>query len=138
MTVPDDIVLNKASTIERCLLRVKDEHEHCPLLDNFTHLDALILNLERACQAAIDMAMHIIAKQHWGVPQGSADAFTILAKRGLISDELAKRLRGMVGFRNIATHEYQGLDISVVQYVIAQGKEDLVELCRQLGVSIKY
>jgi len=30
---------------------MKEEYESCPNLDNFTHVDALILNIERACQA---------------------------------------------------------------------------------------
>ncbi|GAG97860.1 unnamed protein product [marine sediment metagenome] len=48
----DDVLLNKASIIERCLSRVQQEYKVCPELDSFTHLDAIILNLERACQAS--------------------------------------------------------------------------------------
>jgi len=64
-----NILLNKGAIIERCLRRIRQEHEACPNLDDFTHLDALILNLERACQAAIDMAMHEVARRHLGMPQ---------------------------------------------------------------------
>ena len=31
------------------------------------HLDALTLNVERACQAAIDLAMHVVAAEHLGI-----------------------------------------------------------------------
>ena len=55
-TPPDDILLNKAAIIERCVRRMLEEASACPHLDDFTHVDALTLNIERACQAAIDMA----------------------------------------------------------------------------------
>ena len=34
------------------------------------------------------------------------EVFDILAERGLITKELAHRMKMMVGFRNIAMHEY--------------------------------
>lgn len=132
----DDILLNKAAILERCLKRVAEEQEACPELDNYTHVDAIILNLERACQATIDMAMHIVAIDRLGVPQGSADAFRLLAKAHKIPDDLAGKLKGMVGFRNIAIHEYQGLELDVLRYILTKGKYDLVEFCAQLGVKI--
>ena len=69
-----DILLNKGAIVERCIRRVREETEACPKFDNFTHLDALILNLERACQAVIDMAMHQVASRHLGMPQGASRA----------------------------------------------------------------
>jgi hypothetical protein len=45
---PDDVLLNKAAVIERCIRRLREEAQTCPNFDNFTHLDALTLNIERA------------------------------------------------------------------------------------------
>ncbi len=133
----DDILLNKAAIIERCLKRVAEEQTACPDLDNYTHIDAIILNLERACQASIDMAMHIVSVDRLGVPQGSADAFSLLEKANKIPADLARKLKGMVGFRNIAVHEYQGLELEVLRYILAKGKYDFVEFCAKLGVKIE-
>ncbi|MEW6428217.1 MAG: DUF86 domain-containing protein [Thermodesulfobacteriota bacterium] len=133
----DDIVLNKAAIIERCLRRIGEEYAACPELNNYTHLDAMILNIERACQAAIDMAMHFVAMRRLGIPQGSADAFALLARGGILDKELSLRLMGMVGFRNVAIHEYQGLDMEIVRYVLEKGLGDFVEFCRQIGVEIR-
>ena len=47
-TPPDDILLNKAAIIERCIRRLGEEARACPGYDNFTHIDALTLNIERA------------------------------------------------------------------------------------------
>ncbi|MFM7412654.1 MAG: type VII toxin-antitoxin system HepT family RNase toxin [Planctomycetota bacterium] len=101
-TPPDDILLNKAAIIERCVRRMLEEAGVCPQLDDFTHVDALTLNIERACQATIDMAMHVVADRHLGVPQSTADAFILLERAGLIGGPLAAALCGMVGFRNVA------------------------------------
>ncbi len=52
----DDVVLNKAATIERCLERVRDEYDgdgH-ELATDQRRQDALMLNLLWACETAID------------------------------------------------------------------------------------
>ena len=114
-TPPDDILLNKAAIIERCIRRIRDEAAAAPLFDDFTHLDALTLNIERACQATIDMAMHVVAERHLGVPQSTADAFVLLERAGLIDAPLSAALQGMVGFRNVAVHQYEQMDMGVLQ-----------------------
>ncbi|HEY52224.1 MAG TPA: DUF86 domain-containing protein [Caldilineae bacterium] len=133
----DDILLAKAAIIERCLRRVDAEYQDDPeRLEDFTYQDAIVLNLQRACQAAIDMAMHVVARDHLGAPASSAEAFDLLAKAGRIDAELAKRMRGMVGFRNIAVHEYQKLDLAILQAVIEHGGDDFVAFCAAFGLKI--
>lgn len=133
----DDIVLNKAGIMERCWRRVREEYAGDPArLSNQTTQDAIVLNLERACQAAIDVAMHVVAAEHLGVPQDSADGFDLLARAGRIPSQLAARLRGMVGFRNVAVHEYQKLDLTILRAVVETGGSDYVELCAALGARI--
>jgi uncharacterized protein YutE (UPF0331/DUF86 family) len=133
----DDVMLNKAAIIERCLRRVAEEYAGDPRrLTNATHQDAIILNLERACQAAIDLAMLVVAKDHLGVPQTSAQAFDLLAQAGRITPEMAKKMRAMVGFRNIAVHEYQTLNLEILQQVVEQSRKDWTEFCAALGLKI--
>ena len=88
--------------IERALRRVLEECSNNPILDNYTHIDVMTLNIERACQAAIDMALHIVAENHIGIPQSSADAFKLLLQKQIISERTAKTMVAMTGFRNIA------------------------------------
>ncbi|MEN8254387.1 MAG: DUF86 domain-containing protein [Verrucomicrobiota bacterium] len=135
-TFPDDILLNKAAIIERCIRRIKEEYAVAPQLDNPTHADALTLNIERACQAAIDMAMHLVAKQHLGIPQSSAEAFDLLDKASLITASLCKSLRAMTGFRNVAIHEYQELDTDILHYIAREGFQDFIRFCAALGLKI--
>ena len=101
-----------------------------------THLDALTLNIERACQAAIDLAMHKVSTDHLGVPQSSAEAFTLLGREGRLEPLLASRLAGMTGFRNIAVHQYQQLDTSIIHFIMKTGWQDLVTLCKSLNLNV--
>ena len=107
-----------------------------PSLSSYTHMDAMILNIERACQAAIDSSMHLIATQKMGIPKNSADAFTLMQGAGLITKELAKRLKAMTGFRNIAVHQYQDIDADILHYIAKSGWKDFVTLFNAIGVKI--
>ena len=123
----DDVLLNKAAIIERCLKRVNSLYlgYESMLEQDIDRQDAIILNLQRACEAAIDAAMYLVKIYKLGLPQSSADAFLLIDKQQLIVEPLTTRLRKMVGFRNIAIHEYQELNIDIVRNVIEKGSLDL-------------
>jgi uncharacterized protein YutE (UPF0331/DUF86 family) len=122
----DDVVLNKAATIERCLQRVLNEYagDKQNLVANQTKQDAIILNLQRACESAIDLAMYVVSQRKLGVPQDSRDAFAFLQTSGIIPADLATRMQHMVGFRNVAVHEYTRLNLDVVHAIITKQLED--------------
>jgi len=131
--MPDDVALNKLAIIERCLRRVAEEYQGQPArLENFTVQDSIVLNVQRACEAAIDMAMHVVAKRRLGVPQDARSAFELLAVERVIDRELAERMKLMVGFRNIAIHEYQQLQNGILQRILEERLADLPRLARQL------
>ena len=131
--MPDDVGLNKLAIIERCLRRVAEEYRGDPgRLDNFTIQDSVVLNIQRACEAAIDMAMHVIAARRLGVPQDARSAFDILSAERLIDRPLAERMKAMIGFRNIAVHDYQQLQVVILRKVVEERLEDLRTLGRVL------
>lgn len=133
---PDDVCRNKAAIIERSLRRMKEESAADPELESYTHIDAMTLNIERACQAAIDLALHLIAREHLGMPQNSADAFRLLSRAGLLADATARDMVAMTGFRNIAIHEYQALDLGVLRSIARDRWPSLVRFCDEAGVKI--
>ncbi len=83
------------------------------------------------------MAMHVVAERHLDVPQSNAEAFALLEKAGIIGQELSKSLRGMTGFRNIAVHQYEELDMDVLRWVVESGHRDWAKLGEVLGVRIR-
>lgn len=115
----NDVVLNKISIIERCVKRVRDEYDNDhENLKNFTKQDSIILNLQRACEASIDLAMHIVAEKKLGLPQSSREAFTFLESAGIIPTTIGKKMKAMVGFRNIAVHDYQEINLVILQKIV--------------------
>lgn len=103
----DDIILNKTAIIDRCIKRIKDEYAENEdnLYNDFTRQDSIILNLQRMCEACIDLAMHITGLKKLGLPQVSKESFDLLENAKIINKNLAVELKKMVGFRNIAVHD---------------------------------
>ena len=133
----DDVCFNKASIIERCLVRVFEEAQLDPGLSNWTHIDALVMNLERACQAAIDLAMHVVSRDRLGMPQNSAEAFVLLHQNGLLSEATTQHLAAMVGFRNVAVHAYQSLNMLIVRKIVEKHWHVFVDFARELGLRVE-
>ncbi|MDV7390756.1 DUF86 domain-containing protein, partial [Arthrospira platensis SPKY1] len=66
-----------------------------------------------------------IRRDRLGLPQSSRDVFTLLAQAGRIPKALADSMRRMVGFRNVAVHDYQRLQLPIVLSVIEDRLGDL-------------
>lgn len=121
----DDVILNKLSIIKRCLSRIHEEYDNRPEhLKNFTRQDAIVLNLERACQASIDLAMYLVAERQLGLPQTSRDAFGLLKEAGILDDGLTDRMQAMVGIRNLVVHQYQDIRPEILQKVLDDHLQD--------------
>ncbi|ANE54630.1 type VII toxin-antitoxin system HepT family RNase toxin [Methylomonas sp. DH-1] len=125
----DDVLLNKAATIERCVRRAREEYAADPagFIQNYTRQDAAILNIQRACEAALDMGQHLIRREKLGIPQSARDVFNLLAQGGWIELELAAGLKRMVGFRNIAVHDYQALQLPITVAIIEKHLDEFLQ-----------
>jgi len=127
------VILNKYSIIERCIKRIKEIYENNPEnLKDYNKQDAIVLNLQRACQATIDIAMYIISVKNIGIPQSKKGAYTVLEENNIITSEMAKNMRGMLGFRNIAVHEYQELDLDIIKSIIENHLQELLDFAREM------
>lgn len=130
--MPDDVLLAKAAIVENCLRRIREVYADTPdhLFKDWTRQDSILLNLERCCQAAIDAALRVVRLRQLGLPQESREAFVLMAKAGLLPEDLTRSLQAMVGFRNIAVHNYRELDLRVVQSILEREAEDLQRFAR--------
>lgn len=127
----DDILTNKAAIVERCVARVQEDFDENFATD-FTKQDAVILNLQRACHACIDMAAHVVKTKKLGVPQTSRELFTLLAQHQLICSPLSERLQGMVSFRNIAIHDYASLNLDIIVSIVGHHLGDFTDFSATL------
>ncbi|GKU84038.1 DUF86 domain-containing protein [Niallia sp. NCCP-28] len=128
-----DVILNKVSIIERCIKRIHEEYDKNPKnLENYTKQDSIVLNLQRACEATIDLAMHIVAEKKLGLPQNSRDAFSLLESEGILSPSLSGKMKAMVGFRNIAVHDYQEINLAILQKILDDHLVDFFEYTKTI------
>lgn len=124
----NDVILNKSEIIERCIDRIHEVYENNPdNLQDYTKQDSIILNIQRACEACIDLAMHLVSVSKMGIPQNSRSAFELLNNNSIISTELSEKMKAMVGFRNIAVHNYQVVNLQVVEMIIKNHLDDMLK-----------
>ena len=130
----DDVLLNKAASIERAVRRVREEHagDDSRLLSDQTRQDAIILNLQRACESSIDGAMHLVRVHRLGIPQDTREAFELLERATIVDAALADRMKKMVGFRNVAIHDYQKLNLDIVRRIVVDHLDDFLAFARLL------
>lgn len=117
----NETLLNKKISIERCLSQVEKYYAldtGTPFQTDYLRQDAVSMNLQRACELAIDMANHVIKVKKLGLPQDSRESFSLLHHGGLISVEQMRTLQSMVGFRNILVHEYRKLEVNILVKVV--------------------
>ena len=123
----DEVLLGKAEIIERCLQRIETEYRGSEneLETNFTKQDSILLNIQRMCEASIDAAMHMVRLHALGIPKDSRQAFTMLVKANLLDPQLGKHLEAMVGFRNIAVHNYTEINMDIVRSILNERLVDI-------------
>ena len=90
----------------------------------------MVLNLQRACEVTIDIAMYIISTRKLGIPQTKKEAFVKLEEHNIIPKELSTKLQKMIGFRNIAVHDYKQIDEDILSDVIENHLDDLITFAK--------
>ncbi|MFQ5454953.1 MAG: DUF86 domain-containing protein [Nitrospirota bacterium] len=125
--MPDkDVVLAKVAIIQRCMKRIKETTDLDPdSLDDIDKQDIFILNLQRAVQATIDLTLHIVASEGFGLSDTIKNNFKLLQNADIINDNLTHKMEAMVGFRNIAIHDYQAIDIGILKSILTKHLIDL-------------
>lgn len=122
----------KIATLVRCIERARSEREQAgaSFRTDYTRQDAAVLNVMRACEGAVDLANMLLRKRRLGLPGEMKQSFALLERDGLIPAALSGRLQKMIGFRNIAVHQYRTLDLAVVETVIDRNLDDLLDFAQ--------
>ncbi len=123
-----EVILTKIESIEKCVARIQEKiNSENYNIEDYDTQDIIVLNMQRACQQSIDLAMFLVAELKLGIPKDSVNAFEKLLEKNIITKELFLSMKGMVGFRNIAVHQYQKIDYGVVEYVAKNKLLDFLE-----------
>lgn len=127
--VERDVVVAKIALIDRAITRIRNVRGRKEL-EPIDAEELVILNLQRAAQAAIDLAAHVVSSEDWRLPDSLGENFEILAEQGVIPAELSESLRRMTGFRNVAVHTYEQIDPRIVEEIVNEHLDELRDLCR--------
>ncbi|WP_371818618.1 DUF86 domain-containing protein [Exiguobacterium sp. J14376] len=102
----NEILLQKQATIKRCIIRMNEVYNNdSKNLSDLTRQDSIILNLQRICQASIDMAMYVVSTRKLGLPKTSQDGIKLLEKVHFINSSLSTSLMNMMRYCTIAIHD---------------------------------
>ena len=132
----DPVVLaEKLEALRRCLARIESRRAQsaAALQQDADRQDIIALNLTRAVQLCVDMAMHVLVDTEQPAPRTMAESFEGLRAEGLIPADLAERMRRAVGFRNVAVHSYQAIDWAIVHTITHEGIDDFEAFARALA-----
>ncbi len=134
-----DVVLNKLESLRRCITRVQDKTPASPdlLSKDYDLQDIIVLNLERAVQACVDIGLHITSDLEVPVPDTMAETFINLNRAGILDVLTAERMTKAVGFRNTAVHAYQEMDWGIVYRIITEHLDDFRDFSRQIMKAVK-
>lgn len=64
--------------------------------------------------------------------QVKREAFILLEENNIIDSKMSKNMQGMVGFINIAVHDYKEIDEEILKDVIENHLNDLLDFARIL------
>ncbi len=138
--MPDrDIVLAKTAAIQRSLKRIKEVTALDPdSLDEWNSQDIFVLNLQRAIQSAIDLAAHVVAAESLGLADTIKGNFLLLEQANIIPKNLSQKMQAMVGFRNLAIHNYQEIDVAILKSILKKHLKDLEDFYSTILLHFKY
>lgn len=133
------VVEQKLESLRRCLVRIE---QRCPasarlLADDLDAQDIVSLNLTRAVQLCVDLAAHAIARREMPAPDTMGQAFDSLSQAGFIPEDLARRLKQAVGFRNLAVHNYDAIDWGIVHAICTHHLDDFRRYAALILASIE-
>jgi uncharacterized protein YutE (UPF0331/DUF86 family) len=127
MSVNPDIVRARCAEIDQALARLEELRSLSreELLGNQDFLDVACYRLLVAIEAALSLCFHVSAKRLKKIPEEYAGCFTNLQEAGLVSEELADRLRQMARFRNLLIHVYWKIDYGQMYELLQTRLDDL-------------
>ncbi|MFL0366069.1 DUF86 domain-containing protein [Pseudobacillus sp. 179-B 2D1 NHS] len=129
----NDVILNKIAIIERCIKRIYEEYNNTASnLEKNTQQESIILNLQRACGASVDLAMSVIADRKQCLPKNSHEAFNILEDQGIIPSSLSSKMKTLIEFGRSAAYEEQEVSPSDLERIIKNHLVDFMQFTKTI------
>ena len=101
--------------------------------EDFQAVDASLYELQTMLEAVSDIAMHVVTGANLGSPNSRPEAIEMLAKNGIIPQELAEKISQTVRMRNVIVHHYPSVNLRTVYDVIQNDLGDIVDFCAKIA-----
>jgi uncharacterized protein YutE (UPF0331/DUF86 family) len=88
--------------------------------------------VELAIEALLDAAAVLVSSQRFGLPESEESIVDLLVEKGVITQELGRKVKGMKGFRNILVHRYGRKEDRLVYAFLTQNLGDFAEFEAQV------
>lgn len=131
--VDADLLLKKAAFIRSCLRELRELGQLAQIRSDLREERFVVHTLQLACQAALDLASHVVSDQALGEPQTNRELFALLQQAGLIDADLAASMARLAGFRNVIVHGYERVSLDVVEDVVRYRLGDLEAFADQMA-----
>jgi len=129
-----DLIRRKLSRLNMYLERLKPILQK--KLEDYKSDFYLKFSTERLIQLIVECASdinnHVVVETENRPPEDYSVSFIKASDVGLISRELAERLKGSAGMRNILVHEYMDIDDEKVYNAIPLAIKDYREYIKQV------
>ncbi len=104
-------------------------------IDDFHYFGLAERYFQLAIQSIIDTVQLIVIEEGFKKPEDNHEAISILFSNNVLSEKLAEKLEGVVGFRNLLVHEYGKIDKFKLYDYLQNNIDDLVDFKKEI---IKY
>jgi len=88
--------------------------------------------LQLAIQVCMDIGSYLIGQLGLTAPDEPENVFVVLGREGIINRDLARRMVGMVRFRNILVHDYLEIDSHIVYHNLAGELDDFDQFSQEI------
>ena len=135
MAIDKERIISLIGEIEKALGILNDyrQMEKDEIIYDLKTLGGIKYYFILATEACVDICNHISAKEHLGIPESYSNCFEILSERGIISEELSKKLSNMAKFRNLLVHLYWKIDNERLYEILQKELGDFEEFIKQIS-----
>ena len=95
---------------ELAYLQARAAEDRAALQADAERLSGLKYRFVTTIEGVVNAAQHLCASEGWGPPKDNGDAVRLVGTHGVVDEQLAHRLVGAVGFRNLLVHQYAEID----------------------------
>lgn len=94
--------------------------------------DILDRRMQVTIETCIDIATHLAAGLELPRKERASDVFLLLGENEIISKEIARKMAGAVGLRNILVHEYAAIDYRLAYSDLDEKIKDVKSFGREI------